>query len=42
MPETFFATVPRLVGTLFKNPVIMVIILLVIMEQIIFCEKAKA
>lgn len=42
LPETFFATVPRLVGTLFKNPVIMVIILVVIMEQIIFREKAKA
>lgn len=40
LPETFFATVPRLVGTLFKNPVIMVIILVVIMEQLIFREHA--
>ena len=41
LPETFFATVPRLVGTLFKNPVIMVIILVVVMEQIIFREKTE-
>lgn len=40
LPETFFATVPRLVGTLFKNPVIMVIILVVVMEQLIFREGA--
>ncbi len=40
LPETFFSTVPRLVGTLFKNPVIMVIILVVVMEQLIFREGA--
>lgn len=40
LPETFFSTVPRLVGTLFKNPVIMVIILVVVMEQLIFRERA--
>jgi xanthine/uracil permease len=40
LPETFFSTVPRLVGTLFKNPVIMVIILVVVMEQLIFRESA--
>lgn len=39
LPDTFFETVPRLVGTLFKNPVIMVIILVIIMEQVVFREK---
>lgn len=39
LPDTFFETVPRLVGTLFKNPVIMVIILVIIMEQVVFRDK---
>lgn len=41
LPSTFYATVPRLVSTIFQNPVITVIIFVVIMEQIIFREKEE-
>jgi xanthine/uracil permease len=46
LPAEFYNTVPRLVGTLFKNPVITVIIFVVFLEQVIFrneknIEKAK-
>lgn len=35
LPDSFFSETPRLVSTLLKNPVIMVIILTVIMEQLV-------
>ena len=38
LPDTFFATVPRLVGTLFRNPVITVILFVILLEQLIFRE----
>ncbi|MCD4827322.1 MAG: purine/pyrimidine permease [Acholeplasmataceae bacterium] len=41
LPENFYQEIPRIVGTLFKNPVITVIIIAVILEQIIFKEKKK-
>lgn len=41
LPETFFAEMPRLLSTLCKNSVIMVIILTIVMEQIVL-RKPKA
>ena len=39
LPQVFFASVPDLVGMLFKNPVIMVIILVIVLEQFVFPAK---
>lgn len=39
LPQGFYDTLPRLVGTILKNSVIMVIILTIIMEQIIFRKR---
>ncbi|HQL37284.1 MAG TPA: solute carrier family 23 protein, partial [Bacillota bacterium] len=40
LPQEFFDTLPRLVGTILKNSVIMVIIITIIMEQIIFRDDS--
>lgn len=40
LPQSFYASVPRLVGTLFGNSVIMVILLVILLEQVVFREKA--
>jgi xanthine/uracil permease len=42
LPQGFYDNIPRLVGTLLNNPVILVIILVIIMEQVIFREKEVA
>ncbi|MBQ5541608.1 MAG: purine/pyrimidine permease [Erysipelotrichales bacterium] len=39
LPASFYASTPRLVATLFQNPVITVIIFVMILEQIIFRER---
>ena len=39
LPAGFYDGLPRLVGTLLGNSVILVIILVIIMEQIIFRER---
>lgn len=39
LPQEFFASLPRLAATLLNNPVIFVIVLVIIMEQIVFREK---
>lgn len=39
LPQQFYDTLPRLVGTIMKNSVIMVIILVVILEQIVFRQE---
>ena len=39
LPQGFYDTLPRLVGTILKNSVIIVIILTIIMEQIIFRNR---
>lgn len=36
LPSEFFARFPRIIGTLLSNPVILVIIIVIILEQIIF------
>ncbi len=41
LPQSFYSSVPRLVGTLFGNSVIMAILLVIVMEQIIFRQKTK-
>lgn len=41
LSETYYATLPRLVGTILKNPVITVIFFTVILEQIIFRKETK-
>jgi len=41
LPDSFYQSVPRLVATLFKNPVITVIIVAVLLEQVIFKNKGK-
>lgn len=41
LPEVFYQSAPRLVGTLFKNPVITVIIVSILLEQIVFREKVE-
>ncbi len=42
LPPAFYAQLPDLVGMLFKNAVIMVIILVIIMEQLAFPKKNAA
>lgn len=42
LPPEFYEGLPRLVGTIMNNSVIMVIILCMLMEQIIFRERKKA
>lgn len=42
LPATFYAQFPDLVAMLFKNPVIMVIVLVIILEQLIFPAKKEA
>jgi len=39
LPQTFFDTLPRLVATLLNNPVIFVILVVMILEQIVFREQ---
>lgn len=39
LPETFFDALPRLVATLLKNPVILVIVLVIALEQLVFRRK---
>lgn len=39
LPQTFYDTLPRLVGTIINNSIIMVIILTMTMEQIVFRQK---
>lgn len=39
LPQSFFDTLPRLFGTLLNNPVIFVIVIVMILEQIVFREK---
>lgn len=41
LPETFFAEMPRLLSTLCKNSVIMVIVLTIVMEQIILRKPER-
>lgn len=41
VPPQFFETLPRLVGMVLKNPVIMVIIVVIILEQILFREHTS-
>ena len=36
LPSEFFASFPRIIGTLLSNPVILVIIIVIILEQVIF------
>ena len=40
LPQEFYDLLPRLVGTIIGNPVILVIITVIVLEQIIFREKA--
>ena len=42
LPESFYEDIPRIVGTIMNNSVIMVIILCIIMEQIVFRKKKEA
>ena len=42
LPDSFFDQLPRLVGTLLNNPVIMVIILVIVLEQLLFPERGEA
>jgi uracil permease len=39
LPDAFYSTLPDLVGMLFKNAVIMVIILVIVLEQVLFPLK---
>ncbi len=41
LPDAFYQDIPRLLGTLFKNPVITVIIIVIILEQLIFKQKKE-
>ncbi len=41
LSDSFYDSIPRLVGTLFKNPVITVIMISVLLEQVIFKEFRK-
>lgn len=41
LPQEFFNDMPRLVGMVLKNPVIMVIIAVIVLEQILFRKDAK-
>jgi xanthine/uracil permease len=41
LPNSFYHSLPRLIATLFKNPVITVIILSVLLEQVLFKEMRK-
>ena len=41
LPQEFFESLPKLVATLLNNPVIFVIVLVIIMEQIVFREKVS-
>lgn len=41
LPDSFFETLPRLVGTLLNNPVIFVIVIVMILEQIVFREDSS-
>jgi xanthine/uracil permease len=38
LPQTFYDTVPRLIGMILKNPVILVILVVILLEQVIFRE----
>lgn len=42
LPQAFFDALPRLVGMLLKNPVILVIIVAMVLEQLIFREAAPS
>jgi NCS2 family nucleobase:cation symporter-2 len=39
LPQSFYNEIPNLVGTILKNPVIFVIILVMILEQVVFPEE---
>lgn len=39
LPDAFFDTLPRLLATLLKNPVILVIVLVILLEQLVFPKK---
>lgn len=41
LPAAFFDSLPRLVGTLLKNPVILVIGLVMLLEQVVFRQKEE-
>ncbi len=41
LPQAFYDTLPRLVGTILKNSVIMVIIVVMVLEQVLFRESAQ-
>jgi xanthine/uracil permease len=39
LPQQFYEQIPRLVGTLLNNPVILVIVLVIVLEQLVFKES---